>query len=261
MANLVVAWTAPLVGVTIGQVLVLVAPATGASPLPPGASPAGVAIVGDNAGYMYCFDAATGVVLWTRFLAVAYGGPLATGVDGVMGTSVADVAAGVVYAVAAGGLYKLRLVDGTDAWTTPTIFDSSILNAESALTLVGGRVIVQLCAQAGDAPNVNGSVIAVSTTTGAITASFFPAATVNESAYGPSWGGGLWGPAGAVSAPDGNPSHTSPFIWTAVGNVGTTNQTPGHGDQAGNQYGGEFRRAAARRERLCKRSCVVADSS
>lgn len=164
--------------------------------------------IGTNSGDFYALDAATGNVLWKRFIAFA---PSMT--CGAIGfTSTATVAKGpslrraTVYVGAADGyLYALDAAEGSLSWRSLVAAPSGIANDYyiwSSPTVINGRIYIGVSSQC-DNPLVQGGLRAFDQSTGALWASY-------DTVPNDSLGGSVWSSAAGSSR--------VASIWVTTGN-------------------------------------------
>jgi hypothetical protein len=209
-------------------------------------------IVATEMNNVYAFNAATGAQLWMKSLGTPVDHPTGAGASGdlpcgnitpnvgVTGTPVIDPATRTIYldamtADTSGTRTAKHVVHALDAATGAektgwpvdlnataksgsTTFQSSLQNQRSALTLVGGRVIIPFSGHVGDCQAYHGWIVSI-TTSGTPTVSAWATRAV---------AGGIWGSSGAAS--DGT------SVYFATGNSkssGSAGPNTSSGDNGG----------------------------
>jgi outer membrane protein assembly factor BamB len=167
-----------------------------------------VAIMTTTYGRTFALDARSGARLWqfTPADIHSYEGSAQI----TTATPIADPDRRFVYAAAPDGrIHKLRIANGhetrSDGWPTRVTLDPTHEKIASALNISGGSVLVTTGGYLGDAPPYQGHVVAISRTTGHITAVWNSLCSNRHRLMQPSTcsasDSAIWGRAGAVVEP------------------------------------------------------------
>lgn len=167
-----------------------------------------IVYVGDEQGFLYAVNAATGKQIWSQNLGVQQTkcDDLPGGVFGVTSTPSLDRATNRLYASGGNGdVYALDMSTGKIAsgWPVPLV-NPSLEHVYGAINIFNGKLYAAAASYC-DLGKYKGRVLAVDTATARVTEQFIPTGEP-----GPA-GGGIWGMAG-VSIDAGN-------VYAAVGNA------------------------------------------
>ncbi len=208
---------------TLGSVLD--APSVVAAGVDVDGTPTNLAFVGSENGVFRAINADTGATVWEQDLASHVGGSINPGCEdspfGVSGSAVVDHAAGRVYVVDGNVvLHAFDLATGAEiaGWPVALSTLTQYEHSWSGLVLHDGVVDVAIASDC-DNGDYRGRIVAVSTTTAQVVATFDA-----EPADGPA-GGSIWGWGGASI----DPTDTHLFVGTGPAAGDDTNA--GYADQ------------------------------
>ncbi len=201
-------WTFELNGVTNTQPIY-------ASGVKVNGASADIVYVGDEQGFLYAVNAATGKQIWSKNLGAQQTkcDDLPGGVFGVTGTPSLDRATNRLYASGGNGdVYALDMSTGEIAsgWPVPLV-NPSLEHVYGAINIHNGKLYATTASYC-DLGKYKGRVFAVDTATAKVQGQFTPTGET-----GPA-GGGIWGMAGASIDPSSTQGGSG-NIYVAVGNA------------------------------------------